>query len=78
MEFYVLREHSKKRLRSVYRANENRISITCEICGGIKSQHDGPLVISYDGRGERGDYYRLPFCKSRIYKRIGRAKKKDN
>lgn len=61
MEFYVIRDFSKTKIKSIYMTNKNKRINTCEVCAAITSEFDGSLEISYDGRGERGDYNRLPF-----------------
>ncbi|WP_397539085.1 hypothetical protein [Rummeliibacillus pycnus] len=59
MEFYVLKDTDEKGFRIAYWNQKKTIKYICEICGGINSQNEGPLVISFEGKGKLADYYRI-------------------
>lgn len=59
MGFYALKDNFDEGFTTAYWNNKNITNYTCEVCEGINSENNGPLVISFDGKGDMADYYRI-------------------
>ncbi|MGR6898986.1 hypothetical protein [Rummeliibacillus sp. BSL5] len=59
MGFYALKDNFDEGFTTAYWNNKNITNYTCEVCEGNNSENNGPLVISFDGKGDMADYYRI-------------------
>lgn len=59
MEFYLLKEYYGEGFTTAYWNNKKITNYICEVCEGMNSQNNGPLVISFEGKGDMADYDRI-------------------